>query len=265
MEIPKVLLATSIADVKAYCIEEWLERINRFTYPNFEVYLVDNTADGGDYTRILRRKFGNKFKYKLTIDWYYEDRPLNEVMANCMNIIRDKVLNEDYDYLFSLEQDIFPPRNDIIETLMLHKKLIVNGMYPIGFKEKRFPILQCVEKLEFADGSFETMIRQLTWDEIYNFVDGGVKPVHGCGIGCALIKKGLLRDYKFRVDNNEESQNSGIHADSFFYMDLWNSGVTNYVDTSIMCEHKNSNWKSIFELRGEQKQWEKITKRGITG
>jgi len=265
VSLPRVLIATSIANVKAYCIEPWLEMLDEFTYPNFDVYLVDNTADNGEYARALRRKFVGKFHFNLEIDWFYEDKPINDVMATCMEIVRKKVLDEEYDYLFSLEQDVFPPTNGIIEKLMVHDKQIINGMYRIGFGEKRFPLLHVVERITMIDGVEDTRVRQLGWNELHEYIDGTLRPIHGCGIGCSLIKKEVLDVFKFRVDNSREKGNFGIHADSFWYMDLWNKGITVWVDTSVMCNHRNSNWKTVFEMRGEQDKWKEIIKKGIAG
>lgn len=49
-------------------------------------------------------------------------------MVNSRNLLRQKVLDEGYDYFLNLDQDIIPP-DDIVERLIKHKKDVVTGIY----------------------------------------------------------------------------------------------------------------------------------------
>ena len=67
-----------------------------------------------------------------------------------------------------------------------------------------------------------------------DFVDGDVKKVFSCGLGCVLIHRSILQQVGFRYE-----EGSPVHPDSFFFADLDQKGFPVYVDTDIYCEHFN--------------------------
>jgi hypothetical protein len=71
-------------------------------------------------------------------------------------------------------------------------------------------------------------------------VSGGLEKVFSCGLGCVLIEKSVLKDVIFRYE-----ENAPVHPDSFFYADLDSKQIPVYVDTSIICEHKNQSIRRI--------------------
>jgi len=244
MKQPKVLVACPTYKGKDYCVDEWVDHIKNLKYTNYDILLVDNTADEGEHAKWLSDTYGIE-----VIHHYRKDTALNQMMAECNEIIRKRVIDEGYDYLMSIESDVFPPKN-IIPKLMNHKKLVVSGMYKIGYGRMNFPLIHIAEPTnvitEDGSGKVEGRIRQLWWDEIMNFVDGEVNQVHGCGIGCALIHNYILKDTSFRVEKGNST-----HADSIFYMDLWNKEIPVFLDTSIMCKHKNRDWGKVWKERNE--------------
>ena len=236
MEQPKVLVACPTYDGKNYCIEDWMKLIQNMKYNNYDILIVDNTNDGGKNAEWMADYFDIE-----VIHHYRDDIALNEVMAECNNIIRDRVLEEGYDFLMSIESDVFPP-DTIIPRLMNHQKLVASAMYEIGLGDYRYPLIQIVEPEEGEEGT--GMVRQLHWGEMMNFINAGLKRVHGCGIGCSLIHKDVLEQYPFRTDPEYST-----HADSYFYMDLWNAGLPVYLDTDLLCRHKNTDWEVVYKNR----------------
>ena len=240
MKQPKVLVGCPTYKGKDYCVDEWLNYIKNLKYTNYDILIVDNTADDGTHAKWLTDKYGVE-----VIHHFKKETSLNALMAECNEILRKRVIDEGYDYLMSIESDVFPPKN-IIPRLMNQQHGVVSGMYEIGYRNWKYPLIQIVEPKLNTEGRIGN-VRQLWWDEILNFIDGETKQVHGCGIGCTLIHVEILKKIKFRVD----PENS-IHADSFFYMDLWNLfQYPVYVDTSIMCRHDNDDWGKKWKERNK--------------
>lgn len=250
---PKVLVACPTYKGKDYCIDEWMNLIKNLAYTNYDIFIVDNTADKGEHAKWMSETYGIEVQHH-----YHQNCSLNELMCECNEIIRKRVIDEGYDYLMSIESDVFPPRN-VIPKLMNHNKLIVSGMYKIGFPSTNgpYPLLQIAVPGGEPDenGNPTLNIRQMHWFEMLQFIDGSVKEIHGCGIGCSLIRKELLQKFSFRTEKDRPT-----HADSYFYLDIWNAGIRAYVDTSIMCKHKHSDWGKIYKER--ETEFNKVYKFG---
>ena len=73
--------------------------------------------------------------------------------------------------------------------------------------------------------------------------DVTLKPVFSFGAGCVLIHKAIFRSIPYRVVLNEDG-----FADSFWSRDLYEMNIPYFADTSIICEHFNSDWKNIKEI-----------------
>mgnify|MGYP003637688878 CR=1 FL=1 len=80
-KFPKVLIAAPQHDSKKYCWEEWKERVNSLTYPNYEVFLADNSlddtfskeikADGFSYDIVERLLTNKKMVVAATYDIFH--------------------------------------------------------------------------------------------------------------------------------------------------------------------------------------------------
>ena len=57
----------------------------------------------------------------------------HDKIVRSRNIIRQYFLDKNYDFFFSLEQDIIPPK-DVIERMLAHKKDIVTGVVYTQYK-----------------------------------------------------------------------------------------------------------------------------------
>jgi hypothetical protein len=240
--IPKVLLACPTYDGKNYAVHEWMESAKNLNYVNYDILIVDNTNDGGKNAKWLRETFDVE-----VIHHYNAKVPkLKYLMAECQNIIVERVKEGGYDYLFSLESDIIPPHKNIIQTLINHDKWVVNAMYEIGPEGYSFLLLQHIKEITL-DGILQKAPAQMTHPMMGNFIDGDVKEIHACGVGCCLIHKAIFDYVNFRIDPK-----SDVHADSVFYMDLYNKGIKSYVDTALICHHMRGNWEEVYKVRGDE-------------
>lgn len=223
--MPKILVACPTADHYRYCTDDWINAVKSFSYKDLDILLVDNSATN-DYF--------NEFSKKVPMIKTSRIENLKELVARDRNVLREKVLNENYDYLLSLEIDVIPPA-DLIERLLSHKKDIVSGVYykPYNLTVKQdgklvkkavkiFPLLwQSVDK---------ESVRQLTSSEIE---DPKLIEVAISGLGCLLIHRSVLEKVKFRVNLKE----SPACDDVWFCHDVRELGFKIFADTSIKCKH----------------------------
>jgi hypothetical protein len=241
MDDPKILLCSPINIVKEYCLYEWLDHIKQLSFP-VEIFLVDNSLNPAFSQKI--RDLGYNCEHEPPAG-----RAARYFIASSLERCREKFLSGDYTHFFSLECDIFPPL-DVIEKLLLHDKDIVGSTYWYfsGYDSQ----LQLFTMYNFhTDDVKRTQdyrTRRLSFSEAQLFMDGTCKPIYANGIGCTLIKRWLLEEFKFRVDPLDAG-----YPDSFFHTDLWRAGIDNYVDTSFIPTHKNSNWNAILSDTGHKK------------
>lgn len=107
-QFPKVLVACSTNECKAYSLQRWIDNVKSFTYPNFDILVVD-TSETDTYIK----PYMNQIPV-IRIP-YYEDQYRR--MCEGMEVMRLKFLEGDYKWWFSCESDIIPPSN-VIETLL---------------------------------------------------------------------------------------------------------------------------------------------------
>ena len=232
MYYPKVLVFSPTYEGKEYCRERFVENVKKFSYPNYEFLMIDNSktdeyykklqADGVPIVRVPR---GDSSRIAL---------------ANAQNYARRYALDNDFDYVLSLESDLFPT-SDVIQRLMAHSKPVVGALYYIGGTEEGMATHPCVfittPKTNSTNGT-----RLITPEEHQELVDeGGIHRIHGMGVGCALMMIYVLKDYIFWTDNRFDNK----HSDVYFYMDLWNNKVPVYVDYDLETKHEPSSWKEV--------------------
>ncbi|GAL83439.1 hypothetical protein MYP_666 [Sporocytophaga myxococcoides] len=221
---PKVLVGSLTSRAKDYCFQDWIGNVKSFTYPDFELFISDNSFDL-NYSNFLKgfAKVGHIDPAgKTTI----------EVLCESHNQVRDYFLSTNADFLLHLESDVFPP-SGIIEELLFHSVDVVSGMYFYGEGSRSKLLINVVE--DFGNVRNANKIDHRISDIM--FADGGLKRVFSCGIGCTLIHRSVLEKVSFRYEKTKL-----MHPDAFFYHDIFKAGITAWLDTSILCEHRNTNW-----------------------
>ena len=215
---PKVLVGCPVSDYHEYCTDEFIESIKTLSYPNYDVLLVDNSKDDRFYNSIKDKVPIVKGKYFPSIH--------NRLVYN-RNMLRQKALDEDYDYFLNIDQDVVPPR-DMIEKMLNHNKNIVTGVYFNPWErngEKR--ILATIWICARNDPKKLVPIKQ-------DLVAGdNLIKIDSCGSGCLMIHRRVLEKIKFRYDLSE---GEGVD-DVFFCQDAKKEGFEIYADTSIKCKH----------------------------
>ncbi|HLD15815.1 MAG TPA: glycosyltransferase family 2 protein [Candidatus Nanoarchaeia archaeon] len=232
--MPKVLVGCPTYDGMDYCLERYVKAVKNLSYPNYDVLLIDNSKDD---------KYAEKIK-KLGLKVVHISRDLEpkKLIAKARNVLRQRAIEGNYDFLLSLEQDVIPPRT-IIERMLRHGKKIVSGIY-----FKHFTI-----KLKIATKEIvKKQIRPILYLPIPNHEDKmhfcTAKDVEGdkllqarmAGLGAIIIHKDVLNKIEFRVPEDLSTYDDACFAD-----DVIKNNLHIYADTSIKCKHlilnKNDN------------------------
>jgi hypothetical protein len=225
----KILIASPTAVLKDYCFDEWMKNVTNFTYPNTELYLCDNSSDREYFNDIKKRyKHLNDFFNVGRVTPSQYDLSYKHILAKSHERCRKYALENNFDYMLHLETDIFPPI-DVIERLLEAKREVIGALYHIELGERSTLMIQQIE--EFGDAHRETFNLE---ESDLEFVDGEVKRVFSCGLGCTLIHKSVLKQVSFRYE-----EGSPVHPDSFYFADLNIKNIPVFVDTSIYCKHDN--------------------------
>lgn len=230
METKKILLSAPVTDHKRYIYALWFSYIRCLSYP-VDYYFVDNSKTGNFCDTVNRMGFQcDRVEQK--------GRRAVEFMAECSEMIRQKAIAGNYDYLFLLELDQFPPLNTIEQLLFdcRHGVNVVSGMYHIGQAWSRHFFAMKKE-----NPGFVPIIRNYTPFEL--FMHAGQKlDTRACGTGCILIPRAVLEQIEFRIDPDKNT-----HADTFFHDDLDRLNIPVILNTSVLSYHYNQSWKTIPE------------------
>lgn len=223
----KILVGTPTYSGKFYCLSEWVENIQRLNYNNFDVLLVDNSKDD-TYKKRIESLGVNCIKS----DFVENQR---ENLKNARNIFFEYALSHDYDYVLSVEQDVFPSANTL-QTLLKHDKPIVGALYMLGqfadnkLRRKIDWICSCADlkKTITLPDNNEAMY----WLLLSEVQGKGLLQVRSCCFGCVLISSSTLHEIKPRVV-------SGLNRfdDYYFFEDCLKKNIPVYTDTDLLVNH----------------------------
>ena len=233
---PRVLVGCPTADYKAYCLDEYLKALKKLTYKNCDFLIVDNSKTNEYAERI--KKAGFKVIKDVCL-------PLaKERIVHSRNLIKKYMVDNNYDYFLSLEQDVIPPE-DVIERLLEAGKEIITGIYYSEYKMHGKPIIRPLiwKQVKDKPDMIEFMTKEAESNEVVE--------VDVCGLGCILISKKALEKIEFRVEEDK-----GTFDDVFFCMDAKKNGFKIYADTSLKCKHliKGMEWDKIENEENSRKK-----------
>jgi GT2 family glycosyltransferase len=232
----RVLVGCPTFEGYKYCLAEYAERVKNLSFSFYDVVLVDNSK-----TNEYSKKIQEHGLEVIKVPWH--DNAFERIVSS-RNVLRQKVLDEGYDYLLSLEQDIIPPV-DIIEKLLRHKKKCICGVY--------YKIYDT--KIKNLDGTIED--KKILLPLIFKITDDKNKmqvcypkdleseqllKIRASGLGCMLIHKDVLKKISFRYDKDVDA-----HDDMFFSSDIYDSEFDMYTDTSVKCKHLLRKKGDVFE------------------
>ena len=223
-------------------MNEYVDQIKGFTYPNYDTYIVDNSPNS-DYVK----KF---WELGIDADHVTPGGSPIEYITLCQNIIRNKALKGGYSWLLMLESDNFVPKN-IIEYLMGFGNEVHTFTYFINNGDETSLCLQGTpSKLGYKRGG------KLPPEASFSMFQGKIEPIdsykigndyelYASGIGCTFIHRSVLERIEFRVD---KQAHRAAFSDTFFYIDVKRLGIPVVLDTTLLPVHKRSNqWATDLE------------------
>jgi hypothetical protein len=234
---PKRILIGSVTSVaKNYCIEPWSKNIlaiqeyGRNLGHTVDVLVVDNSKS--DHNIKLLKQKGLPAKWK----WHLKNPGIKQVIAECCNMLRDKVINEKYDFLLMVESDVFPPVN-CIQLLLLFNKGIVCLPYFHGIgKDSKLVISDIHKTLGVPIG------QKMSEQEGFIEFNGQLKQVYQPGLGCVLIRQNVFRAVKFRIAKPDDpGYFSKAYHDAYFHIDCERLGIPVFMFMGCICKHLNNN------------------------
>lgn len=221
---PKILVGCPTSFHKEYCLKEYAAAVKSLTFKDYDVLLVDNSKDEV-YIRRLQKEGLRAVKGP----WH---EGAKQRIIESRNLLREKFLEKNYDYLLSLEQDIIPPK-DVIERLLESGKEIISAVYFMPQRNALIPMLAINEGGE-KYGYLP-----------FNYVDKNnyIININYAGLGAVLISRKVLEKIRFRAD-----EKPGFD-DWFFCKDAERAGFKIYADLSVKCKHllnkRPWNWSQI--------------------
>lgn len=205
----KILVGAAISDKYSYCFDEFYNSIKQLD-GNFDVLLVDNSETDSYFNQL-------KEKGVEIIHGKYLEEPRDRMIQN-RNILRDYMINNNYDYLLCLDSDIVLNKYTL-KNLLNHKKEVISAVYfrPLTNKGKTgiVPLI-----LEYDENKKLKLV---------SIEDKKVKKINMTGLGCILINKEVLKKISFRYDQGFD--------DEAFCQDLEKYNIPLYVDTSEIVKH----------------------------
>jgi hypothetical protein len=222
----KVLVGCPTYRNKEYALEEYAKAVKTLKHDGIEmdILLVDNSA-GNEYFEKIKSLGIPAVKGP----WHQGAR--DRIIAS-RNILRDKVLNEGYDYLLSLEQDVIPEPDTLMRMLAHKKKIVTSVVYnhmPYGEEIKLLPMLF---------GQHPVDPTGLWYVDENELKEPALKRVIACHLSCTLIHRDILDFFAFRYMGN-------TFDDMAFSKDCLDYGFPILVDTSIRPKHLFSSWEGI--------------------
>lgn len=234
----RVLLAAPTSKFKDYCFEDWAKMVRNLSYPNLDIILVDNSEDETYYHKILE---AGLLCFRVPPKGH-----VSHYITQCQNIIREYFLAGGYDFLFSLETDVFVPQN-IVEYLVGYQAPVINVSYLVTQDGKDTMCMQGMTRAGKAN-----RVKLMTFGEAFDIYDGEIKEINQCGhddfrmlgtgIGCTMIRRDVMEEIGFRVDSKK---GLAVFSDTYFHVDLQQNQISNLIDTSLVVEHRRGDWSGI--------------------
>ena len=230
----KILIGCPTYEKYESHIDYWLDAVKKiinFSKEHKIDYLLVDNSKSNDFFEGIRAKGANIVRAP-----YSENA--KERIVNSRNILREKVLNEGYNFFFSLEQDVIP-EEDIIKKLLFQNKKIVSAYYgkqqELTVQDKETgEIKKIIIEMPIAYVQEGNLIRRAFPQELLN---KGLIKVGALGLGCLLISSEVLKKIKFRFEKDKKA-----YDDMYFCQDAKKLGYELFLNSEIKVKHLWKDW-----------------------
>lgn len=154
--------------------------------------------------------------------------------ATARNNIAQRAIEEEADYVLMVDNDVVLPE-DALLNLLEDSREICLGYYPHRNALNLYDGMTSVCKL-----GEENYTNQYTAPELHALRDTGDYKVqiHGGGMGCALIKTDLFKQFPYPWFDWVNYPDRGVLSEDLYFCELCKqAGVPVYTDTRVGCGH----------------------------
>jgi len=245
--LPKVLVACPTYIGMEYCLDRFVNSIKEIDYDNYDILIIDNSEEEEYFDEL------SKIKEIFCLRDKTSEKNPRQKIVDSRNKIIDYALENKYDYILMMDQDVIPPK-EIITELLKDNQNLVSGLYFNYFnssgKLKILPVAwACITPEEFEEikkkVKFPSLIksntdlrRHLTQEEVES---NKTLQVLIPSAGCLLIKKEVFEKVRYNLLNLQElgfTDNTVKTTDDIgFILDAEKKGFKSYCNTRIKCEH----------------------------
>lgn len=188
-----------------------------------KVFIAIPTYDSRMHVDLARVLFEWAKQFNINLNFSHRAVPLHAAR----NILIERFLETDCEYIFFIDDDVVPPQNVIEELIKADKDIIMPGtlmVKPVG-RRGCCPVPQCMKKVEGVDGY------KPFWGE-------GIQETDTIGGAAFLVKREVFEKepYKFRFTYQPNgARKKG--ADVCFSEDMRERGYKLYVHFALACRH----------------------------
>lgn len=222
----RILLASPTYDEKDYCMYSWVKQIEKNFSSLTDILIVDTSKNDDFFQDIC-----SIAEVSEVVKSTYHENPYKN-LENARKLIQTKLIEGDYDYLFSVESDIFPEQF-VLKTLLDSGKKIIGVPYILCYSTdpetnlKTGYIFSTSTKDKFLSvggkntGSFQHTDKTIDFNNSSDLV-------YHVGMGCTLIDAKIYKDVEIKSDSENKR-----FDDSLFFEDLNASGVDVYSNNTL--------------------------------
>ncbi|MBI4044502.1 MAG: hypothetical protein HY392_02240 [Candidatus Diapherotrites archaeon] len=224
---PRILVGSPVTSLKKYCLADYLKGLKSLTYENKEFFVVDDSPNDQSVSEAFKAEGISCMRVPF-------NENIAQMLADSRNVLRQKALDDDFDFFLQIEQDVIPPA-DVIEHLLSNgKKIVSAAFFNFSHQQDTSMILPNHFSLINPADKHTSITRRLAFEDLW---PSRLIKIFLTGIGCILIHKSVLKEIKFRVDPNLNA-----YDDVHFCRDANEKRFEIFLDSRVMCLHLNRPW-----------------------